>query len=59
MNKILTCTFLMLVIETSYSITNGFMNQKAFADLCAGMIACSAIAFKIDRKICLNGKVLL
>ena len=44
MNKILTYTFLILVIGTSYSITNGFMNQKASADLCVGIIACSAIA---------------
>jgi hypothetical protein len=44
MNKILTYTFLILVIGTAYSITNGLMNQKAFADLCVGIIACSAIA---------------
>ena len=44
MNKILIYTFLILVIGTSYSITNGLMNQKAFAGLCVGIIACSAIA---------------
>ena len=44
MNNILTYTFLILVIGTSFSITNAFMNQKAFADFCVGIIACSAIA---------------
>jgi hypothetical protein len=44
MIKTLTYTFFILVIGTSYSITNGFINQKAVADLCVGIIAYSAIA---------------